>query len=64
MLDRSRSQQRKFRRLRPESLVEVLGTRTALPETEETGAPVTGSEGARGAEGSDGDDPPVAPPVS
>ncbi|MDP3969462.1 MAG: proteasome subunit alpha [Nocardioides sp.] len=59
VLDRTRSQQRKFRRLRPESLVEVLGTRTALPE----------DAGAAGAEpesttGSGEDDPPVAPPVS
>ena len=58
VLDRTRSQQRKFRRLRPEALVEVLGTRTALPATEDASASASGSAS------SDGDDPPVAPPVS
>jgi proteasome alpha subunit len=58
VLDRTRTRPRKFARIRPARLVELLGERgpaVAAPELPE--APLDGGEPADG-------DPPVAPPVS
>ena len=59
VLDRTRTQQRKFSRLRPAVLEQMLGERSA------PAAAAPGPEGGSApAGGADGGDPPVAPPIS
>lgn len=66
VLDRTRSQPRKFSRLRPARLAELLGDRTPVPTTEPAEQPSEQPTGQAEAPVADtGDDgPPVAPPVS
>jgi proteasome alpha subunit len=62
VLDRTRVQPRKFVRLRPERLEELLGPRE--PAGPEAGAPDVPVEPSAGASDVPPNDPPVAPPIS
>ncbi len=66
VLDRSRSQQRKFKRLSAEHLASILGDRGTAGKHaagDSTSPSANASGDARGTEGPRGDEPPVAPPV-
>ncbi len=70
LLDRTRSQQRKFKRLGDGQLASILGDRgdgaapePAAPVTPDAAGPTNGPTNAP-PDGSDGPEPPVAPPVS
>ncbi len=66
VLDRSRSQQRKFKRLSAEHLASILGDRGTAGKHaagDSTSPSANASRDARATEGPRGDEPPVAPPV-
>jgi len=66
VLDRTRSQPRKFLRLRPARLEELLGDRSAATPAPADEATVTAAEQApseTGSETAPQDEPPVAPPL-
>ncbi|MFC6285253.1 proteasome subunit alpha [Nocardioides sp. GCM10027113] len=70
VLDRTRTQPRKFRRLRPDALAALLadrGPEEAAPEapvSEPPAAPEEPTSGEPTSEGPPEDEPPIAPPVS
>jgi proteasome alpha subunit len=66
VLDRTRTQQRKFKRLRPAQLRSILGSRDeAAPEASDGATLPGGEEPASGApsDAPSGEEPPIAPPL-
>jgi proteasome alpha subunit len=62
VLDRTRTQQRKFKRLRPAQLRSVLGSRDEAPPAVSDEATLPGSDESSSGT-APGDDPPIAPPL-
>lgn len=63
VLDRTRTQPRKFLRLRPQRLEQLLGERGGVPESAHTAESITEPARPQGTADTGGSEPPIAPPL-